>query len=126
LSFDHPNWAYPWNIVGVIDDDANLHRRIIHGFPVLGGFDFIGHHIESHGVEEIIVTTSLTAERETQLKGLAEKYHLRISRWEALVVSEEAPPTTREGHNWPARKGVVREPGERELIWSGQPTGIGD
>ena len=33
-----------WNILGFIDEDKQLHRKILNGYPVLGGFDWLREH----------------------------------------------------------------------------------
>lgn len=39
-----------WNVLGFLDDNAEIHRKIINGYPVLGGFDWIISHSKSRQI----------------------------------------------------------------------------
>lgn len=44
------------HFVGLLDDDANLHGRVVHGLKVLGGRQCLEAVVNKHGVEDLVLT----------------------------------------------------------------------
>ena len=44
-----------WNVVGLLDDDAKKHRRLLNGVPVLGPLASVGAHARKYGVTQVIM-----------------------------------------------------------------------
>lgn len=83
-----------FSIAGLIDDDRNLRKRIVFGLPVLGELADIPAILRLHGVHEIIVACSLTAEKRERLAQIAEDGGVQLSRWHMdLAGGAFAPPT---------------------------------
>lgn len=53
LALDVAAAGEPWNVIGFLDDDVDLHGEQIHGFPVLGGTEWVAEHPDVHAVVAI-------------------------------------------------------------------------
>ncbi|MBW2066432.1 MAG: hypothetical protein JRJ03_16100 [Deltaproteobacteria bacterium] len=61
-------------LVGFIDDNTQLHRRKIQGYPVLGGQEDLGDIIRKHDIRRIIVSFKQNGtEKKRQLGALCEE-----------------------------------------------------
>jgi len=69
------------NIVGLIDEDRNLHGRFVHGYRVLGGPDDIENLVREHDVKEVIVTSDLSPEGHAQLSAELRKSGVVVLEW---------------------------------------------
>ena len=49
------NQGLGYEVVGFIDDSAYKKGRLIHNVPVLGGLETLSHHLEKHGVNEVLI-----------------------------------------------------------------------
>ncbi len=68
----------PRKIVGLIDDNPMLHRKVVYGYPVLGSFNQLEDVIEKHAVNEVIFTHHYSEELRAGVFALKEKYNLLI------------------------------------------------
>ncbi len=69
------------NVVGLLDDDPNLHRRSIYGYRVLGRLDDLARIAEEKGIQHVIVTSGLSPERRELLQTVAADKDLSLSEW---------------------------------------------
>ena len=76
-------------MVGFIDDNPLIHRRMIKGYPVLGGLHDLEHVLELHRIQEIIVSfRAHGAERKTELEALCLTRGLKVAvRQMKLIIS---------------------------------------
>lgn len=68
-------------VVGFIDDDVNLHNRYLQGICVLGAINDLEWLIDTHKIDEVIVTTQLFVEHERQLREVIRKKGIFLSYW---------------------------------------------
>ena len=65
-------------MIGLIDDNPALHRKVVYGYPVLGTFAELERIIEEHGVDELIFTHHYGDELRESILALQPKYGLLI------------------------------------------------
>jgi UDP-GlcNAc:undecaprenyl-phosphate GlcNAc-1-phosphate transferase len=65
-------------VIGLIDDNPALHRKVVYGYPVLGTFAELEQVIEEQGVEELIFTHHYGDELRASILALQPKYGLLI------------------------------------------------
>ncbi len=91
-------------IVGFIDDDPALRRKLIHGYPVIGGCAELERILVQRKIDEIIVTTRLTDEHLEQLLLLARYCGVAVNEWRAvtrsLIPHKAAPQAVPEQAFW--------------------------
>ncbi len=68
----------PRKIMGLIDDNPALHRKVVYGYPVLGGFSDLENVIEEHEIDELIFTHHYDDELRASILALKSKYDLMI------------------------------------------------
>jgi len=68
----------PRRVIGLIDDNPALHRKVVYGYPVLGTFADLEQIIEEQGVEELIFTHHYDDELRAGILALQTKYNLLI------------------------------------------------
>ncbi|MDA0990294.1 MAG: hypothetical protein O3A51_06045, partial [Verrucomicrobia bacterium] len=71
----------PVHIVGLLDDDSNLHSRYVHGHTVLGGIERTAELIAEHGIDEIVITDRLDSHTLAELERIARETGIRLSEW---------------------------------------------
>jgi UDP-GlcNAc:undecaprenyl-phosphate GlcNAc-1-phosphate transferase len=54
-------------VIGLIDDERNLRKRMVYGYTVLGEFSELLSLVKEHRIDEIIVVTKLSSDQELQL-----------------------------------------------------------
>jgi FlaA1/EpsC-like NDP-sugar epimerase len=69
-------------VVGVLDDDRNLHGRYLYGHRVLGGIEMAQRLIEAHRVQDIVVTTKLEEPVLGRLVAVASHTGAQLWFWE--------------------------------------------
>ena len=74
-------------IVGFLDDESNLRKRMVHGYTVFGNLLDSEAVVEKYNVQEIIVTTTLTQTSHSRLLSIAKKRNIDITFWR----TEETP-----------------------------------
>lgn len=68
----------PRTVVGLIDDNPALHRKIVYGYPVLGTFSELENIVEHYQINEIIFTHHYNKELRKQVLAMKGKYGLLI------------------------------------------------
>ena len=68
----------PRRVIGLIDDNPALHRKVVYGHPVLGTFAELEQIIEDNGVNELIFTHHYDDELRASILALQPKYGLLI------------------------------------------------
>jgi FlaA1/EpsC-like NDP-sugar epimerase len=68
----------PRRVIGLIDDNPALHRKVVYGYPVLGTFAELEQIIEDQGIEELIFTHHYDDELRANILALQKKYGLLI------------------------------------------------
>jgi UDP-N-acetylmuramyl pentapeptide phosphotransferase/UDP-N-acetylglucosamine-1-phosphate transferase len=73
-----------FHLKGLIDDNPAAWGRIMHGYRILGGFDYLCRAIERQSVEDIIIACSLVPERLARLKEKAAGKGVAVERWHVV------------------------------------------
>jgi hypothetical protein len=73
-------------VVGIIDEDPNLHGRIVYGYRVLGGMDRLESALQSCRAREIVVAGTMDDARFQQILKTAARHNVRVLRWEMRTV----------------------------------------
>ena len=68
-------------IVGLLDDDPNLHGRMVYGFKVMGGVSQLTAILTKRNISDIIITTDLQDDVRRQLLDIAKERHVRVAEW---------------------------------------------
>ena len=76
-------------VVGLLDDDTNLHGRTVYGCRVLGGIETLEAAILEYGAREIVITTFLEQPILQELERCAEKHKVHIFRWRTDIRSQQ-------------------------------------
>lgn len=83
-------------VIGLVDDDRNLRKRIVHGYRVLGGWNEIPDIVRSHRIGQIILTENAAAERIKILADFCRAHGVVLRAWitreERLVSESESAP----------------------------------
>ncbi len=77
-----PGSGLGYRVVGFIDDDTNIHGRLMHGFPVLGGRESLATLLPSTGADLVIVAAQLEPESLRLLLGAAGACGVRVLKWQ--------------------------------------------
>ncbi len=100
LFLRHRSYAAPRlhddrRVVGLLDDDPNLHGRRVYGFPVLGGLAQAPGLLARRAIREIVLTADLAPDRRARLLDLAAAHGVRLVEWrmeERVLSPERAGP----------------------------------
>jgi UDP-N-acetylmuramyl pentapeptide phosphotransferase/UDP-N-acetylglucosamine-1-phosphate transferase/GAF domain-containing protein len=76
-------------VVGILDDDSNLHGRKIFGCCVLGGIESLEEAVARHGIREIVITTFLDEPVLRRIEQFAARHAVRIFRWRTDIRSQQ-------------------------------------
>jgi len=69
-------------IIGLIDDDTNLHGRYVHGYCVLGGLAQLKKLLPHQNIQEIILIADLDAANWQTFTSVMQQYkQVKITRW---------------------------------------------
>ncbi len=68
-------------VVGLLDDDPNLHGRMVYGFKVMGGINQLNSILDRRNISDIIITTHLSENVCRQLLDIARERHIRVAEW---------------------------------------------
>jgi FlaA1/EpsC-like NDP-sugar epimerase len=87
------NTAY--RMLGFVDDDPQSRQTRVHGYPVLGGYDYLVSQITGHRVDIVIVSgPRIDPGRVRDLAAICASHHVALSRLhvdlEPLVVAVDA------------------------------------
>ncbi len=77
--------ATRYDIRGFIDDDQNLHGRIVHSYSILGDLDALDSLIEKLRIELIIVTGRVSETNRAELIRMASQYGVEVSEWYSSI-----------------------------------------
>ena len=81
------------HVIGLLDDDANLHGRFVHGCRVLGGIEKASAIVKEMKIDEIVVTESIREDIMNRLMTTAGAFGARLSTWQTtsqLIVPEQS------------------------------------
>ncbi len=76
-----PGSGRGYRVVGFLDDDTNIHGRIMHGFPVLGGRENLSTLLPSTAADLVIVAARLQPESLCALLAAAGACGARVLEW---------------------------------------------
>lgn len=82
LGVDDPRLTH---VAGILDEDLNLHRRYIHGYPVFGGREALESVLAKHRVDVIILTEEPTPDILRDLFAVAAPRGIALQRWRATI-----------------------------------------
>lgn len=84
----------PFKVIGLVDADANLRRRIVHGYHVLGTPDELPRLLAEFEIDEIVIAGNPTGVDRAEIIGLGKRYGITVKEWvtkeEILVTIESA------------------------------------
>ncbi|MFH1477932.1 MAG: hypothetical protein ABIH24_10665 [Verrucomicrobiota bacterium] len=80
-SAEYPLSTDNHRIIGVIDDDSNLHGRLVYGYNVLGGVKDLPRIVELYRVRDVIIAAELKEENRLSLLDFARKLNLVVWEW---------------------------------------------
>ncbi|MCB0328429.1 MAG: hypothetical protein KDD70_02165 [Bdellovibrionales bacterium] len=73
--------AIPFKVVGLVDGDRNLRKRIVHGYRVLGTPDELPQLLTQYEVDEIVITAEADEVDRGELVRLGEKTGILVKEW---------------------------------------------
>lgn len=85
-SFDRVGDGKVLVVVGFVDDDSNLHGRLVHGYPVLGGRRELEEILRQHTVHEIVIAADLDESRREEMIAIAKMRGVMLSQWRTDIV----------------------------------------
>lgn len=71
------------HIVGFVDDDLNLRKRLVHGYRVYGSSAELAQMVEGLQIGQIVIACRLPAEKKNKLLQFAKIHGLTVSEWQA-------------------------------------------
>jgi UDP-N-acetylmuramyl pentapeptide phosphotransferase/UDP-N-acetylglucosamine-1-phosphate transferase len=71
----------PPKVIGLIDDDRNLRKRIIHGYRVLGTTSELDQVLEENPIDEIIITGKIDLSKVERIVLIARKRQIVVKEW---------------------------------------------
>jgi FlaA1/EpsC-like NDP-sugar epimerase len=82
--------SHCFQVVGVLDDDRNLHGRYIQGYRVLGAPEDLPGLLERYRVEQIVVTDTLNDGAEA-LFDVAGRHKIPVLNWSTRLTPASVP-----------------------------------
>lgn len=82
-------------VVGLLDDDRQLRKRIVYGYRVLGEFKDLVSLVARYGVTDLIITAPLSSERMSEVLHFAEDLAITVTHWateEKILLSKHGMP----------------------------------
>lgn len=80
--FEARERLHPRQIVGLIDDDPNLRKRIVHGYRVLGNGAEIPPLLVEQKAQKIVIACALSDEKRENLIRVCKAAHVKLTWWE--------------------------------------------
>lgn len=80
-SAQYPGAGDRRRIVGILDDDTNLHGRWVYGYPVRGGVQQLEDLAQRHAVKEVVVAAALQPDALRKLCAVAHRKNLVLTEW---------------------------------------------
>lgn len=68
-------------IIGFVDDDTNLHGRMVYGYKVRGNGQMLDELVDRYDVKEVIVATNLNQDVRQRLQDAAARKSLKLTEW---------------------------------------------
>jgi UDP-N-acetylmuramyl pentapeptide phosphotransferase/UDP-N-acetylglucosamine-1-phosphate transferase len=90
-----PGSGRGYRVVGFLDDDTNIHGRLMHGFPVLGGRENLATLLPSSAADLVIIAARLDPETMRVLLRAAGACSVRVLKWQTGLEDISEP--------WPGR-----------------------
>ncbi len=87
--------AAPQQIVGIVDDDPNLRKRLVLGYRVVGIGSELSTIIEDLGVSDIVLLCTLPVEQMERLVALCRTCGVGLALWHVDQVTLVSPPHQR-------------------------------
>lgn len=78
------------HIVGLLDDDVNLHGRVVYGLPVFGGLATLAEQVRRRDINELVVAFTPDFAQSCELAQLAERLNVRLLYWSAELSTQPA------------------------------------
>jgi len=78
-------------VVGLIDEDSNLHGRYVYGYRVLGNIDHLDTLAEQHRIGEFIVTAATGQRQLDRVIETARRHGVRVTRWQPVLETVYVP-----------------------------------
>jgi UDP-N-acetylmuramyl pentapeptide phosphotransferase/UDP-N-acetylglucosamine-1-phosphate transferase len=72
-------------VVGILDDDSNLHRRYVHGVKVFGGLDTLRDIIHKEKIDQVIITADLDSAKRAELFAAAKAANVSVVRFRTVI-----------------------------------------
>ncbi|WFB34845.1 hypothetical protein P3T73_11810 [Kiritimatiellota bacterium B12222] len=79
-SFDDTARRNEYCLVGLIDDDPSLLKKVVHGHRVLGTLNDLPQLVRSKEINEILISTRLSNANKEKLLAIADEFNLKISK----------------------------------------------
>lgn len=76
-----------FNLTGLIDDDPNTWNRIIHGYKVLGGVEYVCREMEQGHIDEILIACNIKNDALQRVVNVATQANVRVDRWSCVTHS---------------------------------------
>jgi FlaA1/EpsC-like NDP-sugar epimerase len=94
LSYLEPDREHRPEIVGLLDEDVNLHGRVVYGHRVLGGLAGLAAEARARRAEELIVLADVDTETRERLLAGAAQADLAVREWTPVMrtLREAAQP----------------------------------
>jgi UDP-N-acetylmuramyl pentapeptide phosphotransferase/UDP-N-acetylglucosamine-1-phosphate transferase len=94
-----PGSGRGYRVIGFLDDDTNIHGRVMHGYPVLGGRENLATLLPSSEADLVIIAARLDPETMRLLLRAAGACGIRVLKWQTGLedISEPWPGTPRSG-----------------------------
>ena len=84
MTFKRPCSRNEFHLQGLIDDNPATWGRVMHGYTVLGGVDFLCAMMEHGDVDEVILTCDIGPDEFSRVEALAKKTGVRVERWSCV------------------------------------------
>jgi len=68
-------------IAGLLDEDLNLHGRIIAGYRVLGGLDMLSTLVSNTGAQRVLITCEMEDEKLKAVAAMLKDAEVELCRW---------------------------------------------
>ena len=72
-------------LVAILDDDSNLHRRYVHGIKVHGGLKLLRNTIRKEKIDQIILTIDLEEEQQAELISIVHEENISLMKSSMLL-----------------------------------------
>jgi UDP-GlcNAc:undecaprenyl-phosphate/decaprenyl-phosphate GlcNAc-1-phosphate transferase len=81
MTFKRPSEQTPCHLLGIVDDDPNLWQRVVHGYTVHGGIEYLCEQMQTHQVDEVLVACNLNQESLDRVIDVAKQNGVKVERW---------------------------------------------